>query len=384
MIKAIINAQIVLDDSTRKGTILIENERIIAVGTVIPPEHAEIIDARDYFAGPGFVDIHCHGGGDASSHLNPAKAAEHHLASGTTSLLLSLGYSLSKEEFHQGIQFIREAISGPPKNLFGIHFEGPYINPKYGASSDKAWIMNREDYVGLFHAAKGLVYQCTYAPEMPGARTFAKYVREQGVALAVGHTEMSPAVLAEAMEDGTTIVTHLYDAMGCYLGPESISCTGIIQDTAADAALAQEGLFIEMICDSRAIHVKPSNLKVAFRTAGPDYIVLITDATVRPHHAEQYPEGDIRSTPDLNFNEKGELSGSRLTMEQAVKNMKYYTGATIPELFKMASTNPARAVGVDNQVGTLEPGKLANIILCDEKMDVKAVYFRGEQVKRKD
>lgn len=382
MIKAIINARLVLPSGLQEGTLLVEDGQILAAGSVIPPRDAEIIDAKGRIVGPGFIDIHCHGGGTAHGHENPAEAARHHLKSGTTSLLLSLAYSLTKEAFLQGIHNIRAVMEQEPGNLTGIHFEGPYTSPKYGARSEAAWEMNQDDYVQLFDEAKGLVYQCTYAPERPGARAFAQYAHAQGVKLAAGHTEMSPAILEEAISDGVTIITHLFDAMGCHLGKDSIRSTGIIQDSAADAVLARGGLFVEIICDSRAIHVKPSNLRLALRAAGPDHVVLITDATIRPHDPSQYPEDDYRSSPDLNFNEAGQLSGSRLTMDQACRNMKHYTQASIPDLFKMASTNAARAIGIDHEVGSLEVGKWANLVFCDDDMNLIEVYLRGNPVNR--
>ncbi|MCK5735927.1 MAG: amidohydrolase family protein, partial [Spirochaetaceae bacterium] len=113
---------------------------------------------------------------------------------------------------------------------------------------------------------------------------------------------------------------------------------------------------------------------------GPERVILITDHSVYKHNPSDYPEGDIRSAIDLNFNSSGELSGSRLTMIQAVKNMKHYTEASIIELFKMAAVNPAKAIRVFDNVGSLEAGKLANIILLDNNLDLKKVFLRGVNV----
>lgn len=382
MLQAIVNGKLVLPTGIEEGSLLMEGGKILATGSLLPPKEARIIDAKGAIVGPGFVDIHCHAGGTGLGHLEPAVAARHHLQYGTTSLLLSLAYNLSKEAFFEGIRRIRLAMDQEKTNLTGIHFEGPYTNRKYGARSDLAWDMHREDYVALFEEAQGLVYQCTYAPEREGARAFARYVRERGVKLAAGHTEMSPDQLRQAMEDGVTIITHLFDAMGCHLGNDSVQQTGIIQDTAADAALSEEGLFLELICDSRAIHVKPANLRLALRTAGPDHVVLITDATIRPHEPQRYAKDDVKSSPDLNFNEAGQLSGSRLTMDQACRNMMHYTGASLADLFRMASSNPARAIGIDHEVGSLEPGKRANLVFVDEGMNLSDVYLDGKQVLR--
>ena len=380
MITAITQVKIVRPDGIVNGTILMENGRLLAAGRVLPPQDAMVHDAHGQYAGPGFVDIHCHGGGTELGHEQPQEAAAHHLAHGTTSLLLSLAYSLTKEQWIEGISKIKAAMNKPRTSLAGIHFEGPDTNPRYGARARLAWQIDRADYRMLFELAKGLVRQCTYAPELDGARDFARYVRSLGITLAAGHTEMSPAVLAEAIADGVTLVTHLYDAMGCHLGNDSVRQTGIIQDSAADAALAQDGLYYELICDSRAVHVKPANLKLACRAAGPDRLILVTDATIQAHNPADYPAADPRSSVDLNYNAEGELSGSCLTMDQACRNMKKHTGASVTDLFQMAAANPARATGLYASVGSLEPGKQANLVLCDANINLSAVYLDGQRI----
>ena len=118
--------------------------------------------------------------------------------------------------------------------------------------------------------------------------------------------------------------------MGCWRGNDSIAVTGVIQETAAEVALAQEGLYYELICDSAGMHVKPANLRLTLRAAGAENIILITDANIGQYRLEELSEDDMRRRyPDLNFNSDGELSGSRLTMELAVKNMRRHTGATV-------------------------------------------------------
>jgi N-acetylglucosamine-6-phosphate deacetylase len=381
MYTAVINAKIVLPDGITDGNILVENEKILAVGKVLPPKDSRIIDVKGAYAGPGYIDIHCHGGGEYNAHEKPYEAGRCHLNSGTTSQILSLAYNLSKEEFFSGIENIKKAMLRPDNNIAGIHFEGPYTNPKYGAAAKKAWKLDKEDYIGMFDIAKGLVLQCTFAPELPGIDEYAGYARTQGIALAAGHTEMSPEILEKAVENGVTIVTHLFDAMGCHLGNESISCTGIIQDTAADAVLARNDLYVELICDSRAIHVKPSNLRLAVKAAGADKVILITDYSYSSHNPSDYPQDDIRSSIDLNFNEAGELSGSKLTMELACRNMKQHTNSSVLDIFKMASRNPAMAMGIYDTVGSLEAGKYADIVICDENMIIEQVYFKGMPVR---
>lgn len=376
-ILAITEARLVLPDGIVPGSCLIKDGRFLAAGRLAVPADARVFSARGHYVGPGFVDIHCHAGKSGQGYAKPAAVAKDHLEHGTTTLLITLGYSLSKEIWLAGIEQIRQAMAAKKSNLAGIHFEGPYINPRFGARSQLAWQIRRSDYEEIFARAAGLVRQCTYAPEMPSASEFARFVSSQGVTLAAGHTQMSPADLDQAIADGCTLITHLYDAMGCHLGNESVKQTGIIQETAADVALARDELMYELICDSRGVHVKPVNLQVALKAAGVNKLILVTDSTHQPYDPADFNAPDPRSTPDLNYNDLGQLSGSRLTMDQACRNMQKHTGSKIADIFQMASLNPARAVGLASEYGSIEPGKKANLVICTEDFQPKAVYLAG-------
>lgn len=384
--KAIKNGNIVTENEIiENGTILIVKGRIRAVGKgqkITIPEDYEIVDAEGMFVGPGFVDNHCHGGDAYTAQDHPGKAALHHLRYGTTSLSLALGYSLSYEDTVRGIEAIKHAMAeDQPGNLKGIFFEGPFNNPNFGANSEFGRSVNKEEYESLYEMAGGAIRQWMYAPELEKGDDFARFVVSKGIPLAIGHTAASPDTVARAAEMGATICTHLFDAMGCHLGNDSIKTTGIIQDTAADAALITEQLYLEIICDSRAVHVKPANLKLAYKCGGPDRVCLITDSTIRPNHdPSQYAMDDVRSAVDINFNEKGQLSGSRLTMNRALKNMYHYTGAPIIDLFRMASSTPAKAVNLFDDVGSIEVEKSADLVFVDHDLNLRKVFLRGELV----
>jgi len=383
--KAIVNAKLVLEGGRVEcGSLLMENGRILAVGNFIPPKDAEIIDAHGLYAGPGYVDIHCHGGASYRSNENPGAMAAYHLRHGSTSMCATLGYSLSKEALLTGIDLIRAEMEKGGSNIIGIHFEGPYTSTKRGARADLAWgDVDPADYEPVFEKADGIVRQVTYAPERPGVEQFEKYISEKGYVMAVGHTDMSPAELDRAVAAGATNVTHLFDAMGCWRGNDSIKETGVIQETAAEVALAKEGLYYELICDSIGMHVKPINLRMTYRLAGPERIVLVTDSTVHPQiDISVFPPDDPRRAPDLNFNDRLQLSGSKLTTEMAAKNMLKHVGAAPEHIFMMASENPAKVVRAFDEVGSLAVGKKANVILCDEHMNISAIYFEGEPVAR--
>ena len=192
------NAKVVLENGIlSEGIIVIEGDRIAAVGTdntIDVPADAQIIDAGGAYVGPGFVDIHVHGGGGSMFHDAPEKAAHHFLSHGETTVLATLYYDLSKEQFLEAIDRIRAAMDTEAgASIGGFYMEGPYMNPKYGASADKnCWKgdIRPEDYKELVDRAGALVKVWAIAPEREGVEPFLAYARQINptVTIAVGHS----------------------------------------------------------------------------------------------------------------------------------------------------------------------------------------------------
>ncbi len=383
---AIINARVVLTDKILpNATILIENGKIIEInenGKV--PDATEIIDAKGLLVGPGFVDIHIHGdGGQNRWETDPEKTARHHLLHGTTTMVATISYSQTPESMLKTTKSVQQKLDdGLLPNVCSISFEGPFVNPERGAKSSLFARSGPDpkEYLPLYEACHGKVAQWMYAPEMDKDGSFGDFLREKGLRAAVGHTNASPAQIRTAVDKGATIATHLFDAMGCYLGNDSWNITGTIQETAAVGCLICPELIYELITDSKGIHVKPANLQLVYQFAGPDRIALITDCTICDYNPEDYPEDHFRSTKDLNYNELQQLSGSRLTMDKAFYNFHKHTGASVCELFRMASTTPARAIGVDDVAGSIEVGKNADFVFMNDDFELQQVIFRGKTV----
>lgn len=385
--KAIVHADAVLPGGVLPdAVILIDGGKISAVGAGLPvPRDAEIIDAGGMYAGPGFVDIHIHGSGRGGCTWEdaPEEVAAHHLRHGTTSVNAYLGYGSSKEALLRSTHRLQSAIdAGYLPTVCGIGFEGPYINPERGAGS-KAHARpapDESEYTALYEACRRRVVQWMYAPEMDKDGRFGAFLREHGITAAVGHSNASPQQIRNAVDLGASIATHLFDAMGCWLGTESAAVTGTVQDSTAVGCLICPELIYEIIPDSRGVHVKPANIKLVYQLAGPRRIAIITDCTTCGYDPADYPAEHPRSAADLNFNESGELSGSTLTMDQAVRSFQAHTGAPVQDLFQMAASTPARAVHIDHLTGSLAPGKFADLVLLDKKLRLEAVIFHGSLV----
>ena len=373
------NARIIREhDILENGVIVIDGEKIVFVGTADKaniPHNAEIIDAKGLYVGPGFVDIHVHGGDKYMFHSEPSKAAEHFLSHGETTVLATLYYDLEKEKFLEAIDGVKSAMA-KKGNIGGIYMEGPYMNPKYGASPEKnKWKgeIKFEDYRALVDRAGDDVKVWAIAPEREGIEPFMAYAKEvkDDVIFAVGHSEALPSEIDALKKYGIKIQTHCMNATG------RINEGGGVRGTGPDeACLLDDDMYAEVICDSLAIHVKPEIIKLIVKIKGIDKVILISDSFVSN---EPNPE-EYKKVKDLSFDANGNLSGSKLTLDAAARNFIKHTGMSITDAFLTASANPAKAVGIFDEVGSVSVGKYANLVFVDEDINVKNVILKGNLV----
>lgn len=384
--KAVINGKLVFPEEIREGTLLMEGDRITGIlpaGSALP-EQAETVDAAGLFVGPGLVDEHVHGysryGEDFDILRDLEQVALAHLKHGTTTMTPSPSYSLRMDGYLDVIGQAVRLIERGGSTVAGIHLEGPYINPHMGAGRKYAWKYDDERFERLFTEAKGHVLHCTYAPEMPWAEQVERMIRRYGAVMDIGHTEAGPEDIARSASAGLSIITHLFDGMGNYRGMHAFDFTGDPQDCVSDIVLGIPGLYYELICDSRYAHTTASSQKLAYRVAGEDHIILVSDCTCynrRDFDPAEFPEEDLRSAPDLNINHNGDLFGSRLTVRECAANFKKTLGIGIRETFLCASTNAARALGLYDRIGSIHPGKRADLVFTDEAFTLKQVIFGG-------
>ncbi len=395
MITKIVNGHLVMPEGITDGTLVLENGKIRGIetaasaerGTAAPAlKEAEILDACGLFVCPGFIDEHVHsyskGGARLSFLKEPEQAAKAHLLAGTTTITPSIAYNVFREDFFAAIQKIREAMKAEHTTIAGIHMEGPFVNPRFGAHSERAWTYDKASFLALLSAAGEDLLHMTYAPELPYAPEMEAELSARGIGMDLGHTAFSPADALRAKKAGAAVITHLFDAMGCYRGPESAEDTGDLQEQASAIALSMDGFFYELICDSRSCHVKPASMKLAYRAAGEDRIITVSDASTTgdPYDPADYPETDLRSAEDLNINEIGQLSGSRLTVLESARNFMNVTGCGLRAAVKTATYNPARALKLSGRVGSLLPGRDADILFTDGSLMLKRVIKHGMNV----
>jgi len=369
---AIVNGKVITSEGILPdGAVLIEGDTIadVCAGRDAVKGSSEIIDARGNYIAPGMIDIHCHAGGGSWVYDNPAIVSKNQVFHGVTGYLPTIPYTLYDAQITDAIEKILQS----KKKCFGeivlgINMEGPYINNKYGMASWCARTPSEPEYEKYCKAAKNEIKIWTFAPEVANTDAFAAFLKRKGIVQAVGHSE-APGELIDSMADAA-LATHCMDATGT---PPS-KCAGTREYGIDEAVLLNDRIYAEVIADSKGLHVRPQMLRLILKAKGIDKVVIISDAT------EFTQIQSSMDSDDLCFNEYGQLAGSKLTMDLAVRNMIRHTGIGLTEAFRMASLNPARLLKMENRLGSIAAGKKANIIIIDDTISVKKVILNGKLV----
>ena len=378
-LKVVKNANIILENGILDdGVIVIENDKISNVfknGTNDIPSNAEIIDAEGNFVGPGFVDIHVHGGLNFATYIDCEKASNFFLSHGETTILATPYYAMNFDEFIDAINAVKESMK-TNKVIKGVYAEGPYTNPNYGCKADlNPWRNDipSEVYEKLVDEYGDVVKVWTIAPERNDLLPFVKYARKVNprVKFSLGHSQATPSQVEALNEFKPTIMVHTFNATG------RIGDKGGVRGVGPDEyALLNDDVYCELISDSCAIHVPKELQRLLIKIKGYEKVVLITDS-MHTDENTQVPE-KYAHIKDLNFDHNGGLAGSKMTMDYACKNVMDHTGVSIDKAFYMASTAPAKAIDMYDTIGSIKVGKMADLVICDKDINIKKVILNGE------
>lgn len=377
---AIINATLVMRDHFIPDAVLFyEDGRIVDFGEMrrkAVPEGCDVIDAEGLYVGPGFVDIHTHSDGYVFFQDEPVRAAQHHLKHGSTTVLPALYYSMDTAAYVEAIEKLRSAMALPEcANIAGLYMEGPYLNPKFGCDKENnPWRdpVSCEKHLPIIDAAYDLARVWCLAPERENILEFVLDVKAKNPAavFSVAHSEAEPSDIEAIMPYGLKIGTHHLNATGT-LEKYPECRTPCVDET----VYYNHDIYAELICDSRGIHVDPYLLRLTRKIKGDDRIILISDAYACDGPV---PEG-YDDVDDINFDHMGEIAGSKMTLDISCRNMIKHTGASVCDVFRFASYNPSRAVGLLDR-GEIARGKRADLVFVDYKMKVHKVILGGAEV----
>ena len=377
---AIVNTTIVMPEYLiPNATIVIEDGIIVDFGKKINTDGMECIDAKGAYTGPGLIDIHTHADGETFFSEDPVKAAATLLNHGVTDVMPALYFNMNADQLVKQIALVRGAMeSGKADNIIGLYMEAPYLNPKFGCNRESnPWRdpVSKDKFQKVVDAAYDIAKVWCIAPERENIDEFVDYVREKNpnAVFSVAHSEAEPKDIERFMPYGLKLATHHTNATGTLQRyPE---CRSACVD---ETALFNNEIYTELICDKVGIHVDPYMLRLIKKIKGDDRIILIADAFVE--HGP-IPDGDLyEGADDINFDFAGEIAGSKMILDGPCRNMMIHTGASLCQVFKYASTNPARLLSLTDR-GSIKRGNKANLITVSAEFEIQSVYLAGKKVK---
>ncbi|WP_432503240.1 N-acetylglucosamine-6-phosphate deacetylase [Kineococcus arenarius] len=345
------------------GWVLLRGGEVLRTGHGPAPAADETVTGAHVV--PGFVDLHCHGGGGASFGGSPeeaATAAATHRAHGTTTLVASL-VTRPVDELAATLAACADLVADGL--LAGVHLEGPWLSPDHRGAHDAALLRTPEPAEVDRLLGAGPVRVVTLAPELPGALDAVRRVVDAGAVAALGHTGADAATTRRAVDAGARLATHLFNAMP----PLHHRAPG-----AAGALLADERVVVELIADG--VHLDPAVLALAARAAGPARTALVTDATAAagaPDGTYRLGELDVEvSGGTARLAGGGAIAGSTLTLDRALRHAVTAAGIDLDDALAAVTAVPAALLGRSDR-GHLEPGATGGAVVLDERLHARRV-----------
>lgn len=375
MAVALVNGQVLTGGRFEAATVLIEGDRIVAVGGDAEAARASArVDLDGGFLLPGFVDTQVNGGGgllfnDAPTVETIATIGAAHRRYGTTGFLPTL-ISDDLQTVAQAIEAVDQAIEAGVPGVLGIHIEGPFLSERRKGVHDASKFRTLDEAaLKLLTSARRGRTLVTLAPETTTPEMIAR-LAAAGVTVAAGHTNATYERLIEALGAGVTGFTHLFNAMSPLASREP---------GAVGAALDHQDSWCGVIIDGRHIH--PAALRIAFHAKRHDRFMLVTDAMPSVGMVEKsftIQGRPIRVVDGVCVDENGTLAGSDLDMASAVRNTVQLTGLDLSGAAAMASTNPAAFLGLGGELGQIAAGFRADLTLLDGELQAKRTWIAGQ------
>lgn len=368
MITLIKNGKVVDGRSVTQRDVWIEDRILCA-----PKAEADcVVDAQGAYILPGFIDIHTHGA--AGVHYGQdddyTAALDFCARNGVTTILPTLGANPLDILLERIGRILREKEKGHPgAAIGGIHMEGPFISEKKKGAMDVPDLpCTEENFNALMDAGKDQIRVMTIAPERENACQVIALGRQRGVRMSIGHTYATYAEARAAIDAGAVGATHTFNAMRSYDHREP----GVL-----GAVLTDPTITCEAICDT--VHIAPATIRLIHRCKGTEGMILVSDSGsfAGATEGEYVINGKTRYVKDgVSRLANGTLSASCYTLRDDAEKL-LAMGFSLCDVVAMGAENPAKAIGLDETVGSLDIGKDADIIFCDDRLNITGVYTKG-------
>ena len=391
-----LNGRVILPDrALDDGAVLVRRGRIAAIGRrgdVAVPAGATVVDAGGGLIAPGFVDIHVHGG-DGADYMDGTPDAVRianrcHARHGTTTIFptTTTGSRRQIEAMLGACERVqRRWTPADGARIGGVHFYGPYFAEDKVGCHLKSGRRDPDPAEYRRHFDRGIIRVATCSAELPGAEAFYREARRRGCLVTCGHSNATWSEMARAFRAGMRHVDHFWCAMSSVPSVRE-RCGYPMQGSMEEFVLAHEAMSTEVLADGE--HLAPELLDYAYRMKGVDRLCLVTDSS----RAVDMPPGRYRFGPIADgewFTSNGRvgvqsaasLASSVVGLDTMVRNMARLTSAGEVDAIRMASLTPAERVGMDGEIGSLEVGKRADVLLLSPSLDVRRVFFGGEEFR---
>lgn len=355
--------------------VIVEQDKITAiVEQQNTPKNIPHIDLRGNNLTAGFIDLQLNGCGGVMFNGDTSVRTleimqETNWRSGTTSFLPTF-ITDTDDGMKSAVNVMRDYLTRYQNQALGLHLEGPYL------SLEKKGVHRAEHIREISPEMKAFLCQnadvitkITLAAENPTARFIPDFV-ERGIVVSIGHSNASYDVATQAFNQGATFATHLHNAMSPVSSGRAMGVVG--------AVLNHEQTYAGIIVDG--LHVEYGNVKIAQKVKG-DKLCIVTDATAAA--GSDIAEFDFVGTTvyvrdGKCYDANGTIGGSAITMIESVENMVKHVGVPLDETLRMCNLYPARAIGVDDKLGSIEVGKIANLTVFDNDFNIQHVFVNGE------
>ena len=335
---------------------------------------------EEYVVVPGFLDEHIHGaaGSDAmDGTMEDLGKIANALASEGTTAFLATTMTQSPENITKALKAVKAYRELSPESgaeILGVHLEGPFISKDFVGAQPIEYVAKPsvEVFKKYQDASGDCVRIVTLAPEVEGSTELIKYLVSQNIVASIGHTNATYADVKKAVEAGATNLTHTYNAMKP-LHHREVGTVG--------SGLLFDELNCECICDG--IHVSGPAIQLLHKNKPADKMTLITDAMRAKHMPDGVSElgGQVVIVKNGEARlENGTLAGSVLKMNNAVKNVMKFLNLPLEEVVKLASQNPAKNLGVFDQMGSIKEGKRADFVILDKDLNVVQTVRNGKVI----
>ena len=380
------NGNVIAEEKIIKSDILIKDNKIIdAAFSGEIPEGCQVINTENKYVSPGFIDIHLHGGGGYDFMDCTIEAfceiSKTHLLNGTTTLVPTAVSSTFKNILKL-IQTYKDAVDLCP-NFYGIHLEGPYISKNQKGAHKEPLLHSPtvEETDLLINEGKGVIKRITAAPELDNMEYFAKKMAENGISLAVGHSDATSDVTLNAFKHGFSHITHLYSATPSVRKINQVVKAGVIE-----AAYLDDNVTVELIADGK--HAAVDALKLAVKIKGTDKVALVTDAlrsagtdVKESWLGEKIPENRVIIEDEVaKLPDRSSFAGSIATTGRLLERGINHYGLTLTDTVKMLTQTPAKILGIKDK-GKIEKSYIADIVIFDENYKIHNVILNGNVVK---